>query len=64
MSPEEFQAGASGQSITVLGPFSPDISGLTAIHFPNLGQEKAFDKMYHDSLMDNFCTMGIFSLIL
>lgn len=64
MSPREFKAGASGQSITVLGPFSPAVSGLIVIHFLNLGEEKEFDKMYHDRLMGNFCTIGCFSLIL
>lgn len=28
------------------------------IHFVNLGREKAFDKMYHDSSMGNFCTIN------
>lgn len=32
--------------------------------FLSLGQEKAFDKMYHDSLVGNLCPIGCFSLVL
>lgn len=50
--------------MTVLEPFICDISGLIVIPFLSLGQEKAFDKMYHDSLVGNLCPIGCFSLVL
>lgn len=34
------------------------------IPFPSLGQEKAFDKMHHDNLVGNLCSIGCFSLVL